>query len=79
MKLKTLAQKAAKLPDLEFDWTGEEQWHSTVYDREIVDLPSLIGYVKLLRNRMAEQSRILNEITDAYMKLKEIILEAEID
>ena len=79
MKLKTLAKKAASLPDLDFDWAGAEQFHSDVFDTNITDLPSVIGYIRELKERMAKQSFMLHELAAAYMKLKDMILEAEIE
>lgn len=79
MNLKTLAEKAANLPDLDFEWAGVEQFHPEVFDREITDMPSVIGYVRELKERIAKQSMILHDLSAAYMKLKDIILETEIE
>ncbi len=78
MNLRTLARKAANLPDLDFDWAGIEQFHSEVFERSITDLPSVIGYILKLKERISEQSFMLHELAAAYMKLKDMILEAEI-
>jgi len=79
MNLKTLAKKASNLPNLEFNWAGIEQWHPEVFSREITDLPSAIEYIQKLKERVAAQSFILKDLADAYMKLKDIMLEAEIE
>lgn len=79
MNLKTLAKKAASLPNLDFDWKGIEQVHPEVFDREVIDLPSAIEYMRKLKERVAKQSFILKDLADAYMKLKDIILEAELN
>lgn len=78
MQLVELAKKAAKLPDLEFDWTGKEQWNEAVFDNNIETPEEIIKYIKALKGRVSEQSRMLHGLTKAYMKLKDIILEAEI-
>jgi len=79
MKLKDLAEKAARLPDLDFDWPGPEQYHSNVFLSETNDLPSLRVYVEKLKDRIADQSRAIMRLKKGYEALREIILETEIE
>jgi hypothetical protein len=79
MRLATLAQKARELPDLDFEWGGPEQWHDEVFDRCITTLPEAINYINDLRKRMAVQSHAISSLKDAYEKMKDIILEAEVE
>ena len=46
MKLADLARKASRLPDLEFDWAGLEQWDSAVFEREVKTLPDAISSLR---------------------------------
>lgn len=79
MQLKKLAEKAARLPSLEFDWAGGEQWNSDVFDREVIDLPSSIAYIKKLKARVSAQSLMLHDLVNAYSKIKDVILEADVE
>ena len=79
MKLKKLAEKAAKLPDLEFKWGGEEQWHFEVFDRKINDLKSSIEYIKKLKSRISQQSIMIHDLVDAYQAIRDVILEADVE
>ena len=78
MNLKQLAQMASDLPDLKFDYTGAEQFHPELFNRTVTDLPSVIEYVRQLKDRVATQSLMLKDLSDAYTKLRDIILEAEL-
>jgi hypothetical protein len=79
MKLDDLAKKANALPRLEWEWGGPEHWHSDVFDKNVESLPDAIEYIKVLKDRMAAQSMILYQLFDAYRKMKDIMLEAEVD
>ncbi len=79
MKLKDLAEKAARLPDLDFDWSGPEQYHPDVFLSETNDLPSLRIYVEKLKDRIADQSRAIMRLKKGYEILRDIILEADIE
>lgn len=35
MKLKTLAKKASRLPEIDFDWAGIEQVHEEVFEKDM--------------------------------------------
>lgn len=78
MQLVELAKKAAKLPDLEFDWTGKEQWNEAVFDNKVETSEEIVKYIKALKGRVSEQSKMIHKLAEAYMKLKDIILEAEV-
>jgi hypothetical protein len=79
MKLATLAKKAAALPeDIRFDWSGPEQWHENVFDREVKTLEEAIEYIKHLRLRMADYAMGLKELAGAYKQMRDIMLEAEV-
>ena len=78
MKLADLAKKAAALPEIDFTWAGPEQFHPDVFAREVKTLPEAIKYIGQLRDRMATYARVLHDLTEAYAKLKEIMLEAEV-
>ncbi len=79
MNLKTLAKKASRLPEIEFDFAGVERWHPEVFKKEVKDLKSVIRYIDNLRGRMEEQSDAIKSLAEAYEKLREIILEADIE
>ena len=79
MKLSDLARKASRLPELKFDCAGTEQWHERTFDVEIINLYDLIKYTKDLRLRIAEQSKMLSNLAEAYNQLSEIILEADVE
>ena len=74
MKLRVLAEKAAQLPILKFDWTGEDQIYEDVKTHK-----NLVEYVGKLRYRMQLQTSAIVEIMNAYNLLRELILDAEID
>ena len=78
MKLTDLAKKASDLQYLKFDWPGKEQFTQEVFEREVKDLPSVIAYVDNLRKRVGEQSYALHEMAQAFNKLSDLILEAEV-
>jgi len=72
MKLKKLAEKAAKLPDLEFDWGGAENATEEVLDQGVI-------YLKALKDRISAQSYMLHDLVEAYRKIKDVILEADVE
>lgn len=78
MKLSDLAKKANDLPYLNFEWGGAEHFHEEVFDREVRTLPEAIIYIRQLRERMASYSLILHELTEAYRKMRDVMLEAEV-
>lgn len=78
MKLKTLAEMASRLPAPSFDWTGPEQYHETVFASQVKTLEDAIRYIAALKDRMAAQSRAISELADAYTKLRDVVLEADI-
>ena len=79
MKLKDLAEKATRLPDLDFDWSGPEQYHPDVFSSETNDLPALRIYVEKIKDRMADQSRAIVQLKKAYEILRDIVLETDIE
>ena len=80
MKLSTLARKAAELPDdVLFDWAGPEQFHDSVFEREITTLPEAIEYIDQLRQRMASYAMALHDLTKAYKQMRDLMLDAEVD
>jgi len=79
MQLKKLAEKATKLPELEFDWTGEEQWARETFDCEITDLPRSIAYIKILKERISAQSFMIHDLVEAYKGVKDVILKADVE
>ena len=79
MKLIDLARMAKDLPVLNFDWAGVEQYHLEVFNLKTEDLASLREYVSKIKERVSEQSIIIHDLVDAYTKLKDIILECEIN
>ena len=78
MSLKSLAEKAARLPELDFDWPGPEQFDVTVFERDAKTHEGLQEYVARLRMRMREHTAAIATLKDAYMSLRDIILEAEV-
>jgi hypothetical protein len=79
MKLSELAKKANRLPDIEFQWTGAEQWHDEVFRTNVSSLPQAIDYINELRKRMAIQSYAIASLMDAYKKMKDVLLEADVE
>ena len=79
MKLSDLAKKAAALPSIHtFEWVGVEQYHDSVFKNEVKTLPELIQYTDALRKRMAEYAGALEQLCQAYGKLRDLILEAQV-
>uniref|UniRef100_A0A6M3JEY7 Uncharacterized protein n=2 Tax=viral metagenome TaxID=1070528 RepID=A0A6M3JEY7_9ZZZZ len=46
MKLSELAKKAARLPHLEFDWAGVEQWNEESFTDNINNFDDLLSYIE---------------------------------
>lgn len=78
MKLADLAKKANALPAMDFNWAGHEHWHDDVFDREVQTLPQAITYIKALKERMGAYALALHSLTEAYEKMRDIMLEADI-
>lgn len=79
MKLATLAKKAAKLPDLDFEWPGVEQFSDFNF-AEATKTPELLReYVDGLRQKMAAYSMAMHDLVEAYRQLKDLMLEARVD
>ena len=74
-----LAEKAAKLPKVEFNFAGVEHYCSGVTNEALKDLPSTIEYIKKMKKRMWEQTQATQELIDAYNALRNVILEADIE
>ena len=74
MKLKNLAKKAARLPELSFDWGGVEH-----YRDETINDNTIMKYILAIKTRTTEHSKAIADIVDAYNQLKDIILETDIE
>jgi hypothetical protein len=79
MKLAVLAAKAARLPEIDFQWPGPEHFCQDVFDREVKTLPQAIEYIDDLRKSMAKYSMALHDLTTAYRTLRELMLEADVE
>lgn len=78
MKLADLAKKAAKLPDLDFEWPGPEHFSDYNFDEATNSPEKLRAYVNGLREAMAKYSFALKDLVDAYQKMRDLMLEAEV-
>lgn len=78
MKLSDLAKKASELPDLDFEWTGPEHFHDDSFARATDTPDKLRAYVDELRKKMATMSMAIHETVEAYRKMRDIMLEAEV-
>lgn len=79
MKLKILAQKAARLPEIDFELGGGERWSDMNFKNEVKTLPEAICYIKILKERMSEQTDAIFELKTAYEAFKDILLEADVE
>lgn len=79
MKLSTLAEKAVRLPDLDFELLGPEHFSDYNFDKATNSPIKLKQYVNELRQNMAKYSLALHSLTSAYKGLRDVILEAEVD
>lgn len=86
MKLSELAAKAAALPERpRFEWPGPEQFHDGVFKAAVYkddgspNFEGLIEYTDQLRKRMVEYSHAMHDLCDAYDKLREVVLAADVE
>lgn len=79
MKLAELAKKAKVLPDLDFNWPGPEHFHNDNFDKATDTPEKLRAYVDLLRQQMAKYSMALHDLTEGYRKMRDLMLEAEVE
>lgn len=79
MKLAALAKKAKELPDIDFEWPGPEQFSDYNF-AEATKTPELMReYVDGLRKKMAAYSMAMHDLVEAYRKMRDLMLEAEVE
>lgn len=79
MKLAELARKASKLPDIDFEWPGPEQFSDYNFQEATKTHDDLVKYVDGLRQKMASYSMALHDLAGAYRQMRDLMLEAEVE
>ena len=79
MKLSVLAKKAKALPDFDYEWAGPEQFSDFNFKKATETPDGLRSYLDELRQKMATNSMALHHLTEAYRKMRDLMLEAEVE
>ena len=79
MKVGEILKHLDSLPiPIKFDWPGEEHWHEEVFSKEVKSLEEAIGYIKALKERLAEVTFALHDLAEVYNQIISWIRQMEI-
>ncbi len=81
MKLKDLARMAKDLPDIDWgmSWKYLGDYEASTLAKEIKTVKDASTHIQVLKDRMELYAKGLSKLAYAYTKLREVILEAEVN